>query len=153
MRIQPYASDMAEGDASAPSGSTADARSRMRWVGSASAPGALGYVDIGILLAVMEVGAGVLSIRVRPALIRMMFGIQNLQTVPDLRTEIFPAHKFGQAGIEVRREGKPSYYFWTDRRSDLLAALTASGFRVSTEEQAMSYRRANRALRSAGGPR
>jgi hypothetical protein len=110
----------------------------------------MGYTDIGILLAVMEVGARILKLRVRPALLRLMFGIENLSAAADHGTMIFPAHKFGQTRIEIRRERLPSYYFWTGHRSDLLASLVGAGFRVSTEEQAMSYRSANCALRSAG---
>jgi hypothetical protein len=111
----------------------------------------MGYTDIGILLAVIEVGAGLLKLRVRPALLRLMFGIENLSAAADPGTIIFPAHKYGQTGIEIRRESLPSCYFWTGHRSDLLASLAGAGFRVSTEEQAMSYRSANRALRSPGG--
>ena len=142
---------VAEGDAPAPSIRTDEPRSSGKWIGSASVPGAMGYTDIGIFLAVMEVGAGLLKLRVRPAILRMMFGIENLRAVPGPSTVIYPAHKFGQAGIEVRREGEPSYYFWTDNRDALLTSLAGAGFRVSTDEAAMSYRSANRALRSARG--
>jgi hypothetical protein len=111
----------------------------------------MGYTDVGIFLAVIEVGVGLLKLRVRPTILRMMFGIENLWAVPGPSTVISPAHKFGQTGIEVRREGKPSYYFWTGNRGALLASLAGAGFRVSTDEVAMSYRSANRAIRSARG--
>ena len=111
----------------------------------------MGNVDIGIFLAVMEVGTAILNRRIQSALVRMMFGIENLRAVPDPRTVIFPAHKFGQTGIEVRREGKPSYYFWTGQRSSLLRRLAAAGFQVSAQDQKMSYRRAKRVLGSAAG--
>jgi hypothetical protein len=140
---------VAEGDPPTPSVRTAEPRSRGRWIGSASVPGAMGYMDVGVFLAVMEVGAGLLKLRVRPAILRMMFGIENLQAVPGASTLICPAHKLGQSGIEVRRQGTPSYYFWTGDRGALLASLAGAGFQVSTDEVAMSYRSANRALRSA----
>jgi hypothetical protein len=140
---------VAEGDAPAPSIGTDELRSRGKWIGSASVPGAMGYMDIGMFLAVMEVGAGLLLLRVRPAIVRMMFGIEDLRAVPGPSTVICQAHKFGQTGIEVRREGMPSSYFWTGNRGALLASLAGAGFRVSTDEVAMSYRSANRALRSA----
>ncbi len=78
------------------------ARSR-RWVGSASVPGAMGYTEIGIFLAVAEVGAEVFTLRVRPAIIRVMFGIENLKAVPTEGTMIFPARKFGQMGLKSLR--------------------------------------------------
>lgn len=108
-----------------------------RWVGSASVPGSMGYVEIGVLLAVAEVRQHLLVLRVRPALIRLMFGIDNLTVVPDDGAVIFPAHKFGQEGIEIRLNGRPSYYFWTGQRHDLLASAAAAGFEVSAEEQRM----------------
>jgi hypothetical protein len=80
-----------------------------------------------------------------------MFGIENLRATADPATVIFPAYKIGRTGIEIRRERLPSYYFWTGQRSDVLASLAGAGFRVSTEEQAMSYRSANQALRAARG--
>jgi hypothetical protein len=115
-----------------------------RWVGSASVPGSLGYTDIGIFLAMLEVSPGVLRFRVRPALLRLVFGLQVLQAVPGDGTRIFPARKFGQSGIEIRREHMRSYYFWTGRRGDLLSSVAAAGFEVSTDEQTMSYRTVNR---------
>lgn len=93
---------MTEGGLPAPGATAEEARLLTRWVGSASAPGSTGYTEIGIPLAVIEVCAGILKLRVRP-------------------------------------------------RSDLLESLTGAGFRVSAEEQAVSYRSANRALLSAGG--
>ena len=135
----------------APGTSAEDSGFHARWVGSASVPGSMGYTAIGILLAVMEVGDGILKLRVRPALLRLMFGIENLSAAADPGTMIFPARKFGQIGIEIRPERLPPYYFWTAHRNDVLPCLAGAGFRVSTDEQAMSYRSANRALTSARG--
>ena len=126
------------GVVSAP-GSDAPVR-RGRWVGSASVPGPMGYMEIGVFLAVAEVSKRALVLRVRPAIIRLMFGIENLRVAPGEGAVIFPAHKLGQTGIEIRREGRPSYYFWTGHRDDLLAALHAAGFEVSAEEQRMRRR-------------
>ena len=66
-----------------------------------------------------------------------MFGIANLTVEPGPGIVIFPAHKLGQTGIKIRMNGRPSYYFWTSKRSDLLAKLAAAGFDVSPEEQRM----------------
>jgi hypothetical protein len=108
---------------------------RRRWVGSASVPGGVGYVEIGVLLAVAEVGVQSLVLRIRPGIIRLMFGIENLTVQPGAGVAIFPARKLGQSGIEVRIDGRQSYYFWTGQRVELLATLAAAGFAVSDEEQ------------------
>jgi hypothetical protein len=95
----------------------------------------MGYVHVGVLLAVLEVARARLVLRVRPAIARMVFGVENLDIGPDEGVAIFPAHKLGQQGIEARLPGRPSYYFWTDRRHEVLNSLTAAGFQVSEEEQ------------------
>ena len=111
-----------------------------RWVGSASTPGALGYMDVSVPLAVAEVGPGRLVLRVRPAIFRLMFGLATLTVAPGDGVVIFPAHKFGQEGIEIRLNGRPSHYFWIGRRQELLASLAAAGFDVRAEEQQMRRR-------------
>ena len=107
-----------------------------RWIGGASAPSALGYIEVSVLLAVAELGDHGFTLRVRPAIIRLMFGIMNLAVNPGEGAVIYPARTtFGRSGIEVRLSGQPSYYFWTGQRAELLASLAAAGFEVSTAEQ------------------
>ena len=71
----------------------------------------MGYVHVGVLLAVLEVAPARLVLRVRPAIARMVFGVENLDIGPHEGVVIFPAHKLGQQGIEARLPGRPSYYF------------------------------------------
>ena len=88
-----------------------------------------------MLLAVAELDRQVLVVRVRLGLLRLMFGVQNLAVRPGDGPVIFPARKMGQSGIEIRMSGRPSYYFWTSQRAELLTSLAAAGFAVSAEEQ------------------
>lgn len=108
-----------------------------RWTGAASVPGGMGYVEVGLFLAVAELGDRGLVLRVRPGVVRLMFAIENLTVHPADGAVIYPARALGRSGIEIRVGGRPSYYFWSDRRSELLAALAAAGFEVSAEEQRM----------------
>jgi hypothetical protein len=119
------------------SGETGAAALPRRWTGSARVPSAMGYVHVGALLAVLEVAPARLVLRVRPAIARVIFGVENLAVVPGDDVVIFLARKLGQQGIEARLEGRPSYYFWTDRRHEVLNSLAAAGFQVSEEEQRM----------------
>ncbi len=106
-----------------------------RWVGSASVPSAFGYVNVGVLLAVLEVAPGQLVLRTRPALMRLMFGIKNLTAAPDESVTIFPFRGRFQTGVEVRLAAHSSYYFWTSRASEILSCLAAAGFDVSADLQ------------------
>lgn len=110
---------------------------RRRWTGAASVPGGLGYVEIGVFLAVAELGEQGLVLRVRPGIIRLMFAIENLTVQPGDGTVIYPARAVGRSGIEIRMSGRPSYYFWPGERGDLLASLASAGFQVSAQEQRM----------------
>lgn len=100
-------------------------------------PSGLGYIQVGVFLAVAELGEQGLVLRVRPAIIRMMFGIENLTVRPGDGTVIYAARTVGQSGIEIRISGRPSYYFWIGQRGDLMARLAAAGFEVSAQEQRM----------------
>lgn len=95
----------------------------------------MGYVQIGVFLAVAELGELGLVLRVRPGIIRLMFAIENLTVQPRDGTVIYPARAVGRPGIEIRMNGQSSYYFWTGERDDLLTSLAAAGFEVSAEEQ------------------
>jgi hypothetical protein len=97
----------------------------------------MGYVEIGVFLAVAELGEQGLVLRARPAMIRLMFGIENLTVRPGDGTVIYAARAVGRSGIEIRVSGRPSSYFWTGQRGELLASLAAAGFEVSAEEQRM----------------
>jgi hypothetical protein len=107
----------------------------VRWAGSARVPGPKGYIDVGIFLAVIEVSAEHLKMRSRPAAMRKMFRLSNLDVRPWDGVTIYPARKLGQQGVEIRVADAPSYYFWLRNRQQLMDALSAAGFRVSDVEQ------------------
>jgi hypothetical protein len=106
-----------------------------RWTGSARVPGPQGYIDIGIFLAVVKVSDERLEMRSRPTLVRRMFRLDNLDVRPQDGVTIYPAHKLGQQGVEIRIPDSPPYYFWLRNRQQLMDALSAAGFSVSDVEQ------------------
>ena len=56
---------------------------------------------------------------------------------------VFPARRprrYGLQGIEIRVPGQPSFYFWNNNRSEVVAAMAAAGFEVSDQEQTMKLR-------------
>ena len=111
----------------------------MRWAGKASVPSGLGYVLVGPPLAVLELREGRLLLGVRPRIVellfRMVFGTERLAITPDDNVVILSFQRgLGPAGIELRIPHSPSYYFWTRRRDEVIAAAAALGFEVATEE-------------------
>lgn len=105
-----------------------------RWVGSASIPGAMGYIEVGVWLAVLEAKHQSLVLRARPRFVRIIFGLDDLAVALE-DTTILPAHKLGRKGVEIRRSGQASSFFWTSKREEILNYLATAGFEVSEEEQ------------------
>jgi hypothetical protein len=93
-----------------------------RWHGSSSVPTRGGYIDMA--------GLGSLAVTDNRLVIR---GRGEMTTTPSEAT-IFLARRLGQRGIEVRRPGQQSYYFWTTERDDVVAALKRAGFEVADAE-------------------
>jgi hypothetical protein len=117
-----------------------DTQKRRRWVGAARVPSPLGYAVVTIPLAVLELAEARLVLRVRPGIVRMMFGIENLVVAPREEIVIYPARGWSLDGIEVRLGNQPSYYFWTKERRQVLAAAAIAGFNVSDQEQPTAWR-------------
>jgi hypothetical protein len=103
-------------------------------------PSPLGYAVVTIPLAVLELAEARLVLRVRPGIVRMMFGIENLVVAPREEIVIYPARGWSLDGIEVRLGNQPSYYFWTKERRQVLAAAAIAGFNVSDQEQPTAWR-------------
>ena len=80
----------------------------------------MGYVHVGVLLAVLEATPARLVLRVRPAIARVVFGVENLAVVPGDGVVIFPARNLGQQGIEVRLSAGP-------RHSGVMSVLVMVG--------------------------
>ncbi len=109
-----------------------------RWVGAGTLPGTLGYLQATIPLVVLEVAAERLILRVRPRALGRIAGIDRLTAAPGDDLVAFPvkSNRTWQ-GIEFRLPTRPSFYFWTRSRGEILDALTSAGFRVSDEEGQM----------------
>jgi hypothetical protein len=95
----------------------------------------MGYIDVGIFLAVVEVSPGRLAMHSRPALVGKMFGLGKLELALSDNVTVHTARRFGQQGIEIRFAGSPSYYFWpAERKDQLIRAVSDAGFSVSDAE-------------------
>jgi len=110
-----------------------------RWVSVAHVPSKMGYVLVTWPLGVLEVSPGRIGLRVRLAITRAVFGIETLDAHVGEGIVVYPAHRpalggYG-SGIEIRLPGRPSFYFWTEKRAEVLAAIAAVGFEVSDQEQ------------------
>jgi hypothetical protein len=92
----------------------------------------MGYISVGMFLAVVDVSPGRLSMRARPAFIASGFGLSRLEVTPQDGLTIYPAHKFAQEGIEIRIPGSPSYYFWVKDRLELIDVISAAGLACQT---------------------
>lgn len=93
------------GPAAVTDAGTGDAAA-MRWVGAARVPSALGFMEVGSRLAVLEVRQGSLVMRVRPRLVRLMFGMKNLAVDPADGAVCFPAAGALLKGVEIRLAGR-----------------------------------------------
>ena len=119
------------------SGKARDATAR-RWTGAAHVPSAMGYVDATKPLGVLEVAPEWIGLRVRPAFVRAIFGIETLDVTTGQDVVVFPVRRsMGLEGIEIRAPGGRSFYFFDNDRSAVLAAVAAAGFEVSGQEQKM----------------
>ncbi|MDA8322613.1 MAG: hypothetical protein M0030_22790 [Actinomycetota bacterium] len=94
----------------------------------------MGYIEVGVWLAVLEAKHQSLVLRARPRFVRIIFGLDDLAVALE-DTTILPAHKLGQKGVEIRRSGQASSFFWTSKREEILNYLATAGFEVSEEEQ------------------
>jgi hypothetical protein len=115
-------------------GETGDV-SASRWVGAARVPSALGFMEVGSRLAVLEVAQGRMVLRVRPALVRLMFGMKNLAVDPADGALCSPVSGAFLKGVEIQLAGQPPRYFWTNHGSEVLRAAGAAGFDVSYQQR------------------
>jgi hypothetical protein len=100
----------------------------------------MGYGRATPPLGVLEVAPGLIVLRVRPAIVRVMFGVEPLNVTAGQDVAVFPASKKrpqGLEGIGIRVPGRQPFYFWNQNRSEVLAAVAAAGFEVSDQEQEM----------------
>lgn len=122
------------------SASMADSGAR-RWVGAGTMPSSLGYMQATIPLAVMELSGRRLVVRLRPRLLGKITGTNSLEIEPASGVTVLPVRSnWTWQGMEIRVQGRQSYYFWTRKRAEIMAALAAAGFDISSEEAQMRSR-------------
>ena len=110
-----------------------------RWVGAADVPGSLGRVNATTPLAVLELNAPVLRLRLRPQLLSRLFGMSNLRVEPADVEAIFPAKgRLKYPAVCIRPRGGPPFYFLLRDRAPVLTTLAEAGFPVDWEERAYS---------------
>ncbi len=106
-----------------------------RWVGAGTLPGYLGYWQVSVPLVVMMLSGQRLTLSVRPGLLSKLNGFESLNVEPADQALIRPVRSGRKDGIELKANGRQSYYFWPMAwRDDVMAALTRAGFQVSNEE-------------------
>jgi len=101
----------------------------------------MGYVSASKPLGVLEVAPGWIGLRIRPAFVRAIFGIETLDVTAGQDVVVFPVRRsIGLEGIGIKTPDGRSFYFLVDDRSAGLAAVAAAGFQVSGQEQKMKLR-------------
>lgn len=111
-----------------------------RWTGAADVPGSMGRMNASVPLGVLELSAGVLTLRVRPGFLAAVFGAKPLVVAPREVDAIFPARgRLRSSAIGIRPHGAPpSYFLLGGDRASILSAIAAAGFPVEWEERSYS---------------
>ena len=106
------------------------------WTGGANMVGALGRMNATSPLAVLTVSIDALSLRLRPAPVAAVFGVERLDTARQSVHEVFPASgRMRASGVGIVVGDDPVAYFWTTDREGVLAALAQYGYPVSWQER------------------
>jgi hypothetical protein len=109
-----------------------------RWVGAGMMPGSLGYMQATWPLVALEISDGHLVLRLRPWVLAKITGTEPLTVKPNSDAVIMPVRSnWTWQGIEIKVPMRPSCYFWTTNRADIMANLASAGFEVSAEEGRM----------------
>lgn len=105
------------------------------WTGGANMAGALGRMNATWPLAVLEVTAERLTLRVRPGPIGAIFGMKPVVTNRTSVQNIFPVRGWmGSGGVGILVQGEPVAYFWTTDRDGVLVSLYYGGYTVTWQE-------------------
>lgn len=106
------------------------------WVGGSTMAGRLGRTNATPPLAVLELSAGTLTLRLRPAPVAAFLGVPKLAAARDAVESIFPVQRgLTGRGVGILVEQTPVAYFWTRHPEEVLATAGAAGFPVSWQEQ------------------
>lgn len=106
------------------------------WTGGANMAGALGRMNATMPLAVLDVTAETLTLRVRPRQVGALFGMKPLDADRADVLNIFPVRgRMGRGGVGILIQGEAVAYFWTTDRDGVLVSLYYGGYSVGWEEQ------------------
>jgi hypothetical protein len=106
------------------------------WTGGANIAGALGRMNATMPLAVLEVTAEKLTLRVRPAPIAAVFGTKPFTAEVSSVAEVFPVRgRLATKGVGILVNDQPVAYFWTTQTRGVLLSLANVGYPVSWQEQ------------------
>lgn len=106
------------------------------WTGGANMAGALGRMNATMPLAVLDVSANNLTLRVRPAAVGAAFGMKAITATPLEVEEVFPVKgRMGASGVGILVRGEPVAYFWTRQGHEVLLTLANLGYPTSWQEQ------------------
>ena len=104
------------------------------WVGAALVPTALGGMRASTPLAQLVVGRGDLVVRIRPAILSLMFGYQPAELTPQEVEVVVPVVGRFDRGVAIRPHGRPATYFVADDVWRILHELETAGFPVDWHE-------------------
>jgi hypothetical protein len=106
-----------------------------RWTGAGLVPArGVGYWSATIPLVLVELNHGTLTVRVRPAWFGKLLSARNITVTTAGGLEAFRVRdRAAYQGIEFRPPGRSSFYFYTQRREEVLSALAEAGFAISSE--------------------
>ena len=108
-----------------------------RWAAAGSVPCAIGRANAAAGLAVLSVGPGWFTLRLRPrGLAWFLFGAEAVRGAAAAGVEAFPVRgRLGNEGVGLKPPGQPESYLWVKQREQVLAALAEGGFAVAWEER------------------
>jgi hypothetical protein len=106
-----------------------------RWTGAGLVPArGVGYWWATIPLVLVELDHGTLTVRVRPAWLGKVMGAGTVSATTADGLEAFRVRdRAAYQGIEFRPPRRSSFYFYSQRREEVLGALAEAGFAISSE--------------------
>ncbi len=111
-----------------------------RWVGGGNIPGSLMRTQATWPLVVAELSGDVLTIRLRPPVMRIFGAFGATTFVPGPDVVVFPSRAaIGNRGVAVQRGSEAPWYLLVRDRDRVLSALQTVGFRVEADERRMQY--------------
>jgi hypothetical protein len=106
-----------------------------RWTGAGLVPArGVGYWSATMPLVLVALDHGTLTVRVRPAWLGKVMSARTISATTADGLETFRVRdRATYQGIEFRPPRRSSFYFYTQRREEILGALAEAGFAISSE--------------------